>query len=98
MIFLFAITVLWFSDLFGILQVIGRQAIHSNSTNANSTGPIITPEFSDFVSGILNTSNISGLSLTIVRNDVNTEYGSWGRRTESGDPVTPTVRSISTID
>ncbi|KAJ7292878.1 beta-lactamase/transpeptidase-like protein [Mycena rebaudengoi] len=57
-------------------------------------GKIITDEFSSYIRNAMQAYNVSGLSLGVLRPDGQVEYGSWGNRTEEGDPVTPAVRSI----
>ncbi|KAJ7292877.1 beta-lactamase/transpeptidase-like protein [Mycena rebaudengoi] len=52
-------------------------------------GKIITDEFSSYIRNAMQAYNASGLSLGVLRPDGQVEYGSWGNRTEEGDPVTP---------
>ncbi|KAJ7292859.1 beta-lactamase/transpeptidase-like protein [Mycena rebaudengoi] len=52
-------------------------------------GKIITDEFSSYIRNAMQAYNVSGLSLGVLRPDGQVEYGSWGNRTEEGDPVTP---------
>ncbi|KAJ7292861.1 beta-lactamase/transpeptidase-like protein [Mycena rebaudengoi] len=52
-------------------------------------GKVITDEFSSYIRNAMQAYNISGLSLGVLRPDGQVEYGSWGNRTEEGDPVTP---------
>ena len=52
---------------------------------------VITDEFNAFVQGVLNETGVHGLSLGIVKPDGSLEFGSWGNRTEDGDPVDPDV-------
>jgi hypothetical protein len=59
---------------------------------------VITPKFSEFVEGLINTSNIPGLSLAIIRKDDDPEFGAWGSRTEEGDPTTPNVCTPTIYD
>lgn len=66
------------------------QSIFSSTTG--SKGPVITPEFFQFVKGIVDSSNIRGLSLAIVRKNEEPEYGTWGIRTEEGDAMSSIVR------
>lgn len=82
--------VLSLSSLF--LAVDGQlssQAVFSSPWNGEEH--VITPRFSEFVEGLLNASNIHGLSLAIIRKDGEPEFGAWGSRTEEGDPTTPNV-------
>ncbi|KAJ7243095.1 beta-lactamase/transpeptidase-like protein [Mycena rebaudengoi] len=53
------------------------------------TQPVFTEEFSTFVQSTMQAFNVSGLSIGVLRPDGQAEYGSWGNRTEEGDPVTP---------
>ncbi|KAJ7201961.1 beta-lactamase/transpeptidase-like protein [Mycena rebaudengoi] len=52
-------------------------------------GKVISDEFSTYIRNRTRTLNISGLALGVLRPDGQVEYGSWGNRTEEGDPVTP---------
>jgi hypothetical protein len=67
------------------------QAVFS-SPNINGSPKVITPEFSEFVEQIVNTANIHGLSLAVVRKNGDAEFGAWGNRTEEGDAMTSSVR------
>ncbi|KAJ3550437.1 hypothetical protein NM688_g5077 [Phlebia brevispora] len=51
--------------------------------------PAITPEFSTFVNMLRKQYSVHGVSVGVVHRDGHTEYGSWGIRTEDGDPTTP---------
>jgi hypothetical protein len=59
--------------------------------NSSNLGGVITPEFSRYVEGILNATNVPGLSLAIVRKDGNPEVAAWGKRTEDGAATTSNV-------
>ncbi|KII86430.1 hypothetical protein PLICRDRAFT_44025 [Plicaturopsis crispa FD-325 SS-3] len=67
-----------------------QQTTFSSGSSAVGTKPLITPEFSRYVDAIREESVIPGLSVAIVRAADNTvvELGSWGKRTEDGDPTT----------
>jgi hypothetical protein len=60
-------------------------------------GKIITPEFSEFVQQVINTSNIHGLSLAVVRKEGDPEFGAWGNRTEELDKMTSSVSTPSSL-
>jgi hypothetical protein len=62
-----------------------------NSSKLGDEGHIITPEFSRYVEGILNATNVPGLSLAVVRKDGNPEFAAWGKRTEDGVATTSNV-------
>ncbi|KAJ3550435.1 hypothetical protein NM688_g5078 [Phlebia brevispora] len=51
--------------------------------------PAITPELSASIDSLRVRRGIHGVSIGIVRQNGDTEYGSWGIRTEDGDPTTP---------
>lgn len=71
-------------------QLFAQTVFKSDSLNLD--GKIITPEFSSFVEGLLNASQIHGLSLVIVNKDGKPELGNWGARSEEGDGMTSKVR------
>jgi len=58
-----ALSVCW------LLLVNGQQSSQAvfSSPNINGSPKVITPEFSEFVEQIVNTANIHGLSLAVVR-------------------------------
>lgn len=55
-------------------------------------GNVITPQLSTFIEETLALENITGLSVAVVPKYAETEYHTWGYRTEDGDEVTPDVR------
>jgi len=75
-------------------QLLTQAVFDSSSFKLNDGGHVITPEFSKFVEGILNATNIPGLSLAIVRKDGDPEFAAWGRRTEDGAATTSNVRPL----
>ena len=67
-----------------------RGLLHSYR-RSSSTPTVITEDFDTFVQGVLNETGVKGLALGIVKPDGSLEFGSWGNRTEDGDPVTSDV-------
>jgi hypothetical protein len=63
----------------------------SGSAAGAQAPTVITDEFSKFVQDTMQANNVSGLSVGVLRPDGQVEYGSWGERTEEGDPITPGV-------
>ncbi|THH01375.1 hypothetical protein EW026_g1301 [Hermanssonia centrifuga] len=67
---------------------LGAELVH----HANTGNQAITPELSFYLQGLLDVSDVPGLSVGVVRlsgkGEVETEYGSWGNMTEDGDKVT----------
>lgn len=53
---------------------------------------VITPQLSTFIEETLALENITGLSVAVVSKHAETEFHTWGYRTEDGDEVTPDVR------
>jgi hypothetical protein len=89
-----------FSIGFLVLGVIGQllpQAVFNNVLNSSNLGDVITPEFSRYVEGLLNATNVPGLSLVVVRKDGNPEFAAWGKRTEDGAATTSNVCLFSWI-
>ena len=61
--------------------------------------PGLTPKIQAYVEGLRQNNGIQGISIGVVHMsnnglDINTEYGSWGIRTEDGDPTTPDVSAL----
>ncbi|KAF8557186.1 beta-lactamase/transpeptidase-like protein [Imleria badia] len=52
-------------------------------------GSVITPQLSSFIENTLALENITGLSAAVVPKHGETEFHTWGYRTEDGDEVTP---------
>ena len=64
-----------------------------------SQGKVITPEFSEYLTKVIEENNIPGLTLGIVRPDGEVEQGAWGIRSEAeeGGEMTVDVSSSSFI-
>ncbi|KAH9001586.1 beta-lactamase/transpeptidase-like protein [Lactarius akahatsu] len=50
--------------------------------------PVLTPDLTDIVQEIVDTHQIPGLALAIVRKNGNSEFGTWGKKSEDGSRVT----------
>ncbi|KAH9001593.1 beta-lactamase/transpeptidase-like protein [Lactarius akahatsu] len=50
--------------------------------------PVLTPDFRDIIQGIVDTHQIPGLALAIVRKNGHSEFGTWGKKSEDGSRVT----------
>ena len=73
-------------------------ADHTSGGSRSKTA--ITPEISAFAERLLKERGVPGLSIGVVRldgahNEVLTEFGQWGNRTEDGDSVEPGVSRLS---
>lgn len=86
-----------FSNLVSVRGKLFSQAVF-DSDSINLSGKIITPQLSSFVQGILNTSQIHGLSLAIVSKGGRPELGTWGARSEEGDEMTSKVCQLHSLD
>ncbi|KAH0826363.1 hypothetical protein J3R83DRAFT_5325 [Lanmaoa asiatica] len=64
----------------------------SFSARLNGGDHVITPRLSTFIEKTLALENITGLSVAVVPKYGETEFHTWGYRTEDGDEVTPDVR------
>jgi hypothetical protein len=53
--------------------------------------PVLTPDLKEIVQDIVDTHQIPGLSLAIVRKNGQSEFGTWGKRSEDGSRVTEDV-------
>ena len=64
-----------------------------------SQGKVITPEFSKYLTKVIEENNIPGLTLGIVRPDGEVEQGAWGIRSEDeeGGEMTVDVSSLFII-
>ena len=64
-----------------------------------SQGKVITPEFSKYLTKVIEENNIPGLTLGVVRPDGEVEQGAWGIRSEDeeGGEMTVDVSSSSFI-
>ncbi|KAH9038941.1 beta-lactamase/transpeptidase-like protein [Lactarius pseudohatsudake] len=51
-------------------------------------GPVLTPDLTDIVQEIVDTHQIPGLALAIVRKNGHSEFGTWGKKSEDGSRVT----------
>ena len=56
-----------------------------------SQGKVITPEFSEYLTKVIEENNIPGLTLGIVRPDEEVEQGAWGIRSEDEEGGEMTV-------
>ncbi|KAH8991095.1 beta-lactamase/transpeptidase-like protein [Lactarius hatsudake] len=50
--------------------------------------PVLTPDLTDIVQEIIDTHQIPGLALAIVRKNGHSEFGTWGKKSEDGSRVT----------
>ncbi|KAH9063776.1 beta-lactamase/transpeptidase-like protein [Lactarius deliciosus] len=50
--------------------------------------PVLTPDLTDIVQEIVDTHQIPGLALAIVRKNGHSEFGTWGKKSEDGSRVT----------
>ncbi|KAH9051493.1 beta-lactamase/transpeptidase-like protein, partial [Lactarius vividus] len=50
--------------------------------------PVLTPDLTDIVQDIVDTHQIPGLALAIVRKNGHSEFGTWGKKSEDGSRVT----------
>ena len=65
----------------------------SNSPEPSTTGQtILTPDFVKAVQDAIDTNEIPGLTLAIVRTNGPTEFGAWGINSEDGTNMTTDVR------
>ncbi|KAH9063769.1 beta-lactamase/transpeptidase-like protein [Lactarius deliciosus] len=50
--------------------------------------PVLTPDLTDIIQGIVDTHQIPGLALALVRKNGHSEFGTWGKKSEDGSRVT----------
>ena len=62
-----------------------------------SQGKVITPEFSKYLTKVIEENNIPGLTLGIVRPDGGVEQGAWGIRSEDEEGGEMTVDVSSSL-
>ncbi len=53
--------------------------------------PVLTPDLTDIIQEIVDTHQIPGLALAIVRKNGHSEFGTWGKKSEDGSRVTEDV-------
>jgi hypothetical protein len=62
------------------------------STVNGTSATILTPDFVEFVQGIVDSEGIPGLTLAIVSKTGPAEFGAWGIKSENGTKMTTDVR------
>ncbi|KAH9063775.1 beta-lactamase/transpeptidase-like protein [Lactarius deliciosus] len=50
--------------------------------------PVLTPDLTDIIQRIVETHQIPGLALAVVRKNGHSEFGTWGKKSEDGSRVT----------
>ncbi|KAI9461915.1 beta-lactamase/transpeptidase-like protein [Lactarius psammicola] len=63
------------------------QAI-ANQLPYNVFEPVLTPDLTDIVQQIVDTHQIPGLALAVVRKNGYSEFGTWGKKSEDGSEMT----------
>ena len=53
--------------------------------------PVLAPNITDIIQKIVDTHQIPGLALAVVRKNGHSEFGTWGNRSEDGATVTEDV-------
>jgi hypothetical protein len=62
------------------------------STVNGTSATILTPDFVEFVQGVVDSEGIPGLTLAIVSKTGPAEFGAWGIKSENGTKMTTDVR------
>ncbi|KAH9038943.1 beta-lactamase/transpeptidase-like protein [Lactarius pseudohatsudake] len=57
--------------------------------------PVLTPDLTDIVQEIVDTHQIPGLALAIVRKNGHSEFGTWGKKSEDGSRTLFNIASCS---
>jgi hypothetical protein len=81
-----------------VLSVFSPSQKFSDSVDTTSharRSKLITPAISDYIEDVRTSSNVHGLSVSVVSLDEGVEWGGWGEKTEEGDPVTGEVRLLA---
>jgi hypothetical protein len=63
-----------------------------NATGVIADKTILTPDFVQVVQNVVDSENIPGLTIAIVRENGPTELGAWGIKSEDGAKMTTDVR------
>ncbi|EJD02324.1 beta-lactamase/transpeptidase-like protein [Fomitiporia mediterranea MF3/22] len=50
---------------------------------------VLNPEFSNYVDHLMELWNVKGVSMAVIKPAGDVEFGSWGNRTEDGEPMSP---------
>ncbi|KAH9180217.1 beta-lactamase/transpeptidase-like protein [Lactarius sanguifluus] len=77
-----------FHHLIAITTVALIAQATANQHTFNVLEPVLTPDFTDIIQGIVDTHQIPGLALAIVRKNGHSEFGTWGKKSEDGSRVT----------
>ncbi|KAI9456693.1 beta-lactamase/transpeptidase-like protein [Lactarius psammicola] len=62
--------------------------ITANQHPFNVLEPVLTPDLTDIIQKIIDTHQIPGLALAVVRKNGYTEFGTWGKKSEDGSRMT----------
>ncbi|KAH9048273.1 beta-lactamase/transpeptidase-like protein [Lactarius hengduanensis] len=77
-----------FHHLIAIATVASIAQATANQHTFDVLEPVLTPDLTDIIQGIIDTHQIPGLALAIVRKNGHSEFGTWGKRSEDGSRVT----------
>ncbi|KAH9001587.1 beta-lactamase/transpeptidase-like protein [Lactarius akahatsu] len=77
-----------FHHLIAIATVASIAQATANQHTFDVLEPILTPDLTDIVQEIVDTHQIPGLALAIVRKNGHSEFGTWGKKSEDGSRVT----------
>ncbi|KAH8991093.1 beta-lactamase/transpeptidase-like protein, partial [Lactarius hatsudake] len=77
-----------FHHLIAIATVALIAQVTANQHTFDVLEPVLTPDLTDIVQEIIDTHQIPGLALAIVRKNGHSEFGTWGKKSEDGSRVT----------
>ncbi|KAJ7258110.1 beta-lactamase/transpeptidase-like protein [Mycena haematopus] len=79
-----------------LTATLGRSTRISRDSTENGT--VLDEQLSSVIQGLMQASNISGMSLGILKPNGQAEFGAWGNRTETGDKIAPdTIFGIGSL-
>ena len=81
-----------FSVVLALRSAADATVANGRRSTLNGSTAILTPEFVEFVQGVVDADNIQGLTLAIVHKTGPAELGAWGIKYENGTKMTTDVR------
>ena len=64
---------------------------YGNQHPFDALEPVLTPDLTGIIQEVVDSHQIPGLALAIVRKNGHSEFGTWGKKSEDGSRVTEDV-------
>ena len=91
-----ALLILFFLFLADITHAT-QTVLGSPPVSQTSSKPVLTNELKNLVQHIVENNKVQGLTLGVIH-DGEVDFGTWGRKTEDDDPMTPDASISSSHD